>query len=142
MKKFLSTLLLTSCLLVTGCEASHSSGSAKNSLEAKGYTVSHYESDAEVKAHIQGFNFEGFTVSGAILARKGEGTTLDVFVAFYFSNIATASSFNDRNNNENLITMTRFLDSNLGPDMQPKAGQKDNVCYGCSTVAYAIVFGN
>lgn len=142
MKKFLSTLLLTSCLLVTGCEASHSSGSAKNSLTANGYTVSYYENDADVKAHIQGFNFEGFTVSSAILARKGEGLNADVFVAFYFSNIATAGSFNDRNNSENLITMTRFLDSNLGPNLQAKVGSKDNVCFGCSTVAYAIVFGN
>lgn len=141
MKKSLFPLLMAASLMATGCaEASASARNSKSKLQNNGYEVSLFESDAEVKAHAVGFNYEGFTVNNGVFATKGSDDNADFFLGLYFADIATASNFIERNNNENFILLNQYANQKVGSNLKAKVGVYNNVCYACSETSYAVAF--
>ena len=139
MKKLLATLLLASSLCLAGCSQSESSSSVKGNLQAKGYNATVY-SATEAKARISGLNFEGIDLTDAVYATKGSDENADLFLVFFFSSINVASTFFERNNNENMGMMYDYARRNLGDNLTVKVGTKNNAAFCGSETALSAAF--
>lgn len=139
MKKLLASLLLAGSLCLTGCSSTESSGSASEKLRSSGYTVQTY-SQAEAKAHLSAFNFEGVDLSDALIAKKGSPDNQDYMLAFFFPNVDQASSFVNKNQYENLATLNSVLDKELGDGYTRRVGTHNNVALCTSETAFSVAF--
>lgn len=139
MKKILATLLCVGAVVLTACQNSESSSSAKGRLESKGYAVKVY-SEAEAKAFIVNLNYTDTTFNDAIYAEKGKDEDKDLLLAFFFKNMETAETFINKNNNENLGLLNDYGTRNLGENLTKKCGIHNNVVYVGSETSFAAAF--
>lgn len=139
MKKLLASLLLASSLCLAGCSSTESCSSASGKLRSGGYTVQTY-TQAEAKAHLSAFNFEGVDLTDALIAKKGSDENQDYMLAFFFSSIDQASAFVNKNQYENLATLNSVLDKELGSGYTRRVGTHNNVALCTSETAFSVAF--
>lgn len=140
MKKLMSTLLLAGVLALSSCGADmKNSASAKSGLSGAKYSVEVYGYE-EAKTRIQNLKYDGFTFTDALVAEKGSGDDKDLLIAFFFKNTDDPVNFMTGDNN-NISLMNRYLERNLGKNLQGKVGTYNNVAYCGSETSYTAAFG-
>lgn len=141
MKKLVATLIMTSALMLSACQADRLTSSAsKDKLTKAGYAVEVY-GEKEAQVRIEGLNYKGVTFTDAVYAEKGKDDDKDLLVAFYFADINAASNFVSMNDNENLAILNRYADNNLGANLKKRVGTHNNVAYVGSETSFTAAFG-
>ena len=144
MRKLFSAIALAGVALLTSCSfgaKEYKAADAEATLKKNNYNVSVY-SETEAKTLITGVNFDGVTLVNALHATKGEGDDKDLMLAFYFKTMEDAEKFNSKNDNENLILLSRYKDSNVGENLKDKGkvGSHNNVAYVGTSITFDLIF--
>lgn len=140
MKKLLFSLLFAGSIALTACQATiYTADKTKAKLQKKDYTVEVYTKD-EAKNRYTAFTLADYDLTGALLAKKGQGDDADLLFALYFSSIDEASKFSNANGGANIATLGTFGEALIGKNQTSRVGTHNNVAYVGTETTFNIAF--